>query len=212
MQRSIPGLSYDLAVLQANYIIDRGLHGDAALRTFQEECVGLIESVRKVGRETSELLGLSSSRQEKEDVDPTKPFREVGEDLQHLTSAMPAEAPSGIFEHAAIREATSSHVSAPENAPLQVSKAGKRRGRRPNQERRDAMRTAIRAHSGQWRDHLNDIFTELDSQEIPLGDFQSLKIDLGDGNSSPVSTWADLDLAIGEQRRQILDTLRKYTD
>jgi hypothetical protein len=69
-----------------------------------------------------------------------------------------------------------------------------------------------RAHSGQWRDHLNDIFTELDSQEVPLGDFQSWKIDLGDGNSSPVSTWADLDLAIGEQRRQILDALRKYTD
>ena len=97
MQRSILGLSYDLAVLQTNYIIDRGLRGDAAFRTFQEESAGLIESVRKFGREGSERLGLSYRRQE-EGVDPTNAFREVGEDLRHLTSAMPAEAPSGISE------------------------------------------------------------------------------------------------------------------
>jgi hypothetical protein len=212
MRRSILGLSYDLAVLQANYIIDRGLRGDAAFRMFQDESAGLIESVRKFGREGSKLLGLSYGRQEKEGVDPTKPFREVGEDLRHLTSAMPAEAPSGVSEHAAIGEATGGQMSAPENASLPVLKTGKRRGRRPNQERRDAMGSAIRTHSGQWRDHLNDILTELDRQEVPLGDFQSLKIDLDDGNSTPVSNWADLDLAVGEQRRRIVDTLRKYTD
>jgi hypothetical protein len=109
-------------------------------------------------------------------------------------------------------QAARSQISAPENASRPVLKTGKRRGRRPNQERRDGIRTVIRAHGGQWRDHLNDIFSELDSQEVPLGDFQTLKIDLGEGQSAPVSAWADLDLAVGEQRRQIIDTLRKYTD
>ena len=87
-----------------------------------------------------------------------------------------------------------------------------RRGRRPNSQRRDAIRTTIRTHGDQWRDHLSDIFNELDNQEVPLGDFQNLKIDLGEGESAPVSTWADLDLADGAQRRGIIDVLRKYTD
>jgi hypothetical protein len=243
MQRSIRGLSYDLAVLQANYIIDRGLRGDQAIRAFQDESAGLIERVRTFGREGSKRLGLSYSRQEKAGVDPIKPFREVGEDLRQLTAAsavdpglQPAPALDGgsgvVLDPAAdqdireqtatvegaagpreaVGEASRSQVSAPENAPLQILKTGKRRGRRPNQERRDAIRAAIRTHGNRWRDHLNDIFGELDRQEVPLGDFQSLKIDLGEGKSTPVSTWADLDLADGEQGRQIVDTLRKYTD
>jgi hypothetical protein len=207
MRVAIRGLSYDLAVLQANYIIDRGLRGDAAISTFQDDSASLIESVRTFGRNSSKRLGLSYGKQEKEGVDPAKPFREVREDLRNLTSAIPSEAPSGISEQAARRQ-----ISAPENASRPVLKTGKRRGRRPNQERRDAIRTVIRAHGGQWRDHLNDIFTELDSQEVALGDFQTLKMDLGEGQSAPVSTWAALDLAVGEQRRQIIDTLRKYTD
>lgn len=88
----------------------------------------------------------------------------------------------------------------------------KRRGRHPNPERRDAIRNAISKHGEQWRDHLNEIFTELDSLEASLGDFQGVKIDLGDGQSRKVSSWDDLDLAQGEQRRQIVDTLRKYAD
>ena len=109
-------------------------------------------------------------------------------------------------------EASSSKMLAPENASLRVLKTGKRRGRRPNQERRDAIRAAIRAHGGQWRDHLDDIFTDLDSQAVPLGDFQNMKIDLDEGKSTPVSTWPDLDLAAGAQRRQIVDVLRKYVN
>jgi hypothetical protein len=190
MKRSIRGLSYDLAVLQANYIIDRGLRGNAAIRAFHDESASLIERVRTFGQEDSKRLGLSYRRQENEGVDAAKPFQEVGEDLRQLTSAMPAE----------------------ENASVQVLKAGKRRGRRPNHERQGAVRTAIQKHGGQWRDHLNEIFTELDRQEVPLGCFRSRKIDLGEGKSAPVLTWADLDFADGEQRRQIVDALRKYTD
>jgi hypothetical protein len=45
-----------------------------------------------------------------------------------------------------------------------------------------------------------------------LGDFQGMEIDLGDGQISRVSKWEDLDLTAGEQRSQIVDTLRKYAD
>ena len=47
---------------------------------------------------------------------------------------------------------------------------------------------------------------------MPLGDFQNMKIDLDEGKSTPVSTWPDLDLAAGAQRRQIVDVLRKYVN
>jgi hypothetical protein len=285
MKRLMRGLSYDLAVLQANYIIDRGLRGNVAILAFQNESVGLIESVRTFGRESAERLGLSPRRQEQEGVDPAEPLREVGEDLRHLASAMPAETSTGIPNHAVsdssdpaqsrvpdrtaerrrtmdqarpisesdvdpvlqpalaidggsgvvpesaadqhirelgttvngaadgrkrVAESGSSGVSGLEDASLQVLKAGKRRGRRPNQERRNAICTAIRTYGGEWRDHLDAIFTDLDSQEVPLGNLQTMKIDLGEGESAPVSTWADLDLAAGEQHRQIVDVLRKY--
>jgi len=39
-----------------------------------------------------------------------------------------------------------------------------------------------------------------------------MEIDLGDGKNAKVSKWEDLDLAVKEQRRQIVDTLRKYAD
>ena len=84
------------AVLQANYIIDCGLRGNAAMRAFQDQSVGLIESVRTFGQESSKRLGLSYRRQEKDSVDPAKPFGEVGEDLRHLMLAMPAEVPVAV--------------------------------------------------------------------------------------------------------------------
>jgi hypothetical protein len=90
--------------------------------------------------------------------------------------------------------------------------SAKRRGRRPNQDRREAIHNAIARHGDEWRDHLGDIFKELDGKEVPLGDFQAREIDLGDGESTKVSKWDDLDLACGEQRRQIIDVLRKYAD
>jgi len=99
-----------------------------------------------------------------------------------------------------------------EKASPQMSKASTRRGRRANTARRDSIRRAINKHGDQWRDHLPEIFADLDSEEAALGDFQSVKIDLGDGQSSHVLSWADLDLAQGKQRRQILDSLRKYFD
>jgi hypothetical protein len=88
----------------------------------------------------------------------------------------------------------------------------KKRGRRSNPERRDAIRKAIEKHGEPWRDHLGEILTELDSQKVPLGYFQGREITLDDGETTKVWKWEDLDLAEGDQRRQILDALRKYLD
>ena len=86
----------------------------------------------------------------------------------------------------------------------------RRRGRHRNQGRRDAIGYAIAKFGLAWRDHLSDIFAELDGNDVPLGDFQGREVDLGDGQSVKVLKWDDLDLAQGEQRKQIIDTLRKY--
>jgi hypothetical protein len=122
-------------------------------------------------------------------------------------ASMPSQSPTDPERRTERRE-----MPATEEASLDGLKAAKRRGRRPDKERRDAIRNAISKHGDQWRDHLSEIFTELDSQEVPLGDFQNTKIDLEDGQSTKVSRWDDVDLALGEQRRQIIDALRKYTD
>jgi hypothetical protein len=89
--------------------------------------------------------------------------------------------------------------------------ATRRRGRRRNQRRRDAIHNAIAKHGNEWRDHLNDIFNELDREDVFLGKFQGKEIDL-DGESMKAYKWEDLDLAQGKQRKQIIDVLRKYTD
>jgi hypothetical protein len=124
------------------------------------------------------------------------------QDAQVPTDRQQGKKTEGIDK--ALREIADA-VPAPE--PL---KTGRRRGRLPNQPRRDAIRNTISERGELWRDHLSEIFTDLDSQAVALGDFQDIKTDLGDGKSSSVSTWSDLDLAGGAQRRQIIDTLRKY--
>lgn len=105
-----------------------------------------------------------------------------------------------------------SKIPEPANVAPQVLNPGKRRGRPPDQQRRDAIHTAVNKHGDEWREHLEEIFSELDNQEVPLRDFQGMTIDLGEGESRRARTWTDLDLAEGDQRKQIIDTLRKYAD
>ena len=86
----ILGLSYDVAVLQANYVIDRGFRGDAGIHKFEDESAELTERVRLSRRRSSKRLGLSWRKQDKRGVDLARPFREVGADLHHLASRIPA--------------------------------------------------------------------------------------------------------------------------
>ena len=139
-------------------------------------------------------------------------FRELGNSGPEIW-AMEIEGPiEPLVPEPLPGAANRGEMRARENSSPQVLKTEKRRGRRPNQERRNAIRSAVSKHGDQWRDHLNEIFAELDSQEVPLGDFVSIRIDLEDGQSSRISKWDDLDLAQGEQRKQIIDSLRKYAD
>jgi hypothetical protein len=100
----------------------------------------------------------------------------------------------------------------PQSPSTEIPQTSKRRGRRPNPERREAIREALSKHGDQWRDHLHEIFSELDGAAVSLGDFQGVKISLGDGESQTATKWEDLDLAEGEDRARIIDALRKYLD
>jgi hypothetical protein len=105
-----------------------------------------------------------------------------------------------------------SKVPEPANVAPQVLNPGKRRGRPPDHQRRDAIHTAVNKYGDEWREHLEEIFSELNNQEVPLRDFQGMTIDLGECKSARAQTWTDLDLIEGDQRKQIIDTLRKYAD
>jgi len=91
-------------------------------------------------------------------------------------------------------------------------RAAKRRGRLPDQERRDAIRRAIGKCREVWRNDLSGIFKELDSSNVPLGRFEGMEIHLEGDQTIKASKWDDLDLAAGDQRKQIIDALRKYAD
>ena len=65
------------------------------------------------------------------------------------------------------------------------------------------IRDALNRYGEDWREHLVEIFEKLDSQQVPLGDFQNTKIDVGDGTNTTITCWTDLDLAYGEQRTRI---------
>ncbi|MGA2154511.1 MAG: hypothetical protein ABSH37_08850 [Bryobacteraceae bacterium] len=97
-------------------------------------------------------------------------------------------------------------------AASQEAQGSKKRGRRSNRVRRDAIKKAILTHGEAWRDHLSEIFEELDREKADLGAFQNRKIDLGDGLSQMASSWDDLGLADGNQRTKLIDALRKYLD
>jgi hypothetical protein len=85
-----------------------------------------------------------------------------------------------------------------------------KRGRPPDPQRRSAIREAISKQGGCWRDRLSEVFSELDDKRVDLGDFAGKSIDLGDGQTSRVENWGDLDLAVGDERARIIDALRKY--
>jgi hypothetical protein len=114
---------------------------------------------------------------------------------------------SAVPPRAALQDLNTRDTSA-----LLERKSGKRRGRRPNVERRDAIRSAISRYGDDWRDHLPEIFTELDNGNVDLGDFRATEVHLGGGQTAKVLKWEDLDLAEGNGRTRIIDVLRKYVD
>jgi len=86
------GLSYDLAVLQANHTIDRGLRGEEAMRAFCEAAAALLEAVTSAWQTSSVRLAVSSDDPE-EVRGLTQPFRCVREDLRSLLDQLPPARP-----------------------------------------------------------------------------------------------------------------------
>jgi hypothetical protein len=84
------GLSYDLAVLQANYVIDRGLRGDESAHAFRDEAAALLEEVTSSWRASCERLAVTFDDDTEEVRDLAQPFHRVRDDLRRLLAELPA--------------------------------------------------------------------------------------------------------------------------
>jgi len=82
-------------------------------------------------------------------------------------------------------------------------------GRRPREGRRHVIQEEMAKYGDGWRDHFSEILEALDRREVALDGF-SRKIDLGEGRPKRVSSWQDLDLTEGNERKKVLDAFRKY--
>jgi hypothetical protein len=87
LQNSLLGVSFDAAVLQANYVIDRGLRGDSAARVFTTEAEHLRNKVQGCWGECCKRLGLSPRKIGAGAIDFEMPFKQVASDLQSLLAA-----------------------------------------------------------------------------------------------------------------------------
>jgi hypothetical protein len=83
------GLSYDLAVLQANYVIDRELRGEEAMRVFRDEVAEILEEVTSSWRASCERLAVTFEDDTEELKDLAQPFHRVRDDLRRLLSQLP---------------------------------------------------------------------------------------------------------------------------
>ncbi|MGA2117525.1 MAG: hypothetical protein ABSH56_22530 [Bryobacteraceae bacterium] len=88
---AIAGLSYDLALLEANYVIDRGLRGDEAMRTFRDESAELLEEVTSSWRASCERLAITFDDDAEEVKNLAQPFHGVRDDLRRLLRELPPE-------------------------------------------------------------------------------------------------------------------------
>jgi hypothetical protein len=84
------GLSYDLAVIQANYALDRGLRGEEAIRVFRDEAAELLEEVTSSWRASCERLAVTFDDEAEEVKDLAQPFHRVRDDLRRLLAELPA--------------------------------------------------------------------------------------------------------------------------
>jgi hypothetical protein len=88
------GLSYDLAVLQANYVLDRSLRGDEAMRTFRDESAELLEELASSWRASCERLTVTFEDDSEELKDLAQPVHRVQDDLRRLLAELPARSAS----------------------------------------------------------------------------------------------------------------------
>jgi hypothetical protein len=98
LQNAIAGLSYDLAVLQANHMIDRGFRGEEAMRVFRDEADEILEEVSSAWRAISGRFAVALEDDAQETKRLAQPFHRVRDDLRRLLHDMPVEAAGAIAQ------------------------------------------------------------------------------------------------------------------
>ena len=84
LNRAMVGLSFDLAVLYANYALDQGLRGKAAMEAFRDEWPALREQLLSADRASREELALSFEEGNNEGKNLAQTFRRVSDHLRQL--------------------------------------------------------------------------------------------------------------------------------
>lgn len=162
---AIAGLSYDLAVVQANYAIERGLRGEEAMRVFREESAVLLEEVTLSWRASCERLAVAFEDDTEELKDLAQPFHRVRDDLRPLLPELPL---------ADVRREPTALIGGDSGTkPETISNAGgqgRKRGPKPDHEgaARVAEIVARVAPDGDWRSKLDDICEALDEAQVPF--------------------------------------------
>jgi hypothetical protein len=114
LNSAIDGLSYDLAVLQANYVVDRGLRGEAVIRAYRDEAAELLNfKVIASWRASCERLSITFDDQTEDGRDLTQSFQRVGDDLRQLLPNLPPASGSPEPTGSTDAESTSAELAQP---------------------------------------------------------------------------------------------------
>jgi hypothetical protein len=87
---AMTGLSYDLAVVKANEILDRGLRGDAAIRAFRDEFTDALGEIEAAWHTSRERLAVYVDDEQRSIRTPKQAFHEVQHELRLLLNNLPA--------------------------------------------------------------------------------------------------------------------------
>jgi hypothetical protein len=134
---AIGGLSYDLAVLQANYVLDRGLRGDAAMRTFRDESAELLEEVTSSWRASCERLAVTFEDDTEELKGLAQPFHRVRDDLRRVLAELPAPSGHSTQEAASAERSPVSGPRFPKRASWLATRLHERSWNKHDVERND---------------------------------------------------------------------------
>jgi hypothetical protein len=153
---AIAGLIYDLAVLEANSVIDLGLRGDGAAQAFRRRVEDLREQVTSEWRASCARLAITAREEDERWKAWLGALERVGRDLQSLQPYLPQPGPEA-----------ESTASGSDKAGL-MNRAPKR-GPRPDYEMAARIHEIVKAvaPNGNWLARLDEVCEALDEANIP---------------------------------------------
>lgn len=160
---ALGGVSYDIAVLNANYVLDCGLRGQDAIRAFQDAEAELLKEVTSAWQSSCERLAITFADKAAAVRDLAEPLRRVRQDLWQLLAQIP---PGDSKDKATEFSGTAIIPELPRTA--EVRKEPKH-GPRPDYEMAARMAEIVArvAPDGRWRSQLDDVCEVLDREGIP---------------------------------------------